>query len=232
MAPHSRLRVLVVDDEKDVNEMICLWLREMMIPDFDPIPALSLASAYAAVSSGTAFDGVILDRRLEDGDGLELLRFIRGGDATKHLPVIVLSGMDKEPEVIRGLEHGADEYLPKPCNYEMFRAKVRAVLRRNRPAAPTPTVTGPGFVLDPLNGRLTINGRVEKLEKKEAQILMILLRRPNVVHSAAFLCNEVWGTAKVPYNTLETRLSTLRRKLGAHAHLLETVRGSGYRILR
>lgn len=90
---------------------------------------------------------------------------------------------------------------------------------------------GPGFHLDPADGRLFVDGRVEHLEPKETELLAIFLRRPNIVHSSAFLRESVWGDGDFPNNSLESRMYTLRRKLGKRAEHIETVRGVGYRLL-
>ncbi|HEX4048310.1 MAG TPA: response regulator transcription factor [Elusimicrobiota bacterium] len=228
--PYSRLRVLVVDDEQCQNDLLCLWLREMLVPDFDPVPVLSLEAAYLALASG-AFDLALVDRCLGDGDGLALVRCIRGCEATRAIPVIIFSGLSAEKHVIDGLSRGADDYLSKPCTEELFRARVRAVLKRNREPATNWLMPGPGFELDPVKGRLFVDGRVEHLEPKEIELLLLLLRRPNVVHSAKFLCTEVWGNDTPARNTLESRLSSLRRKLGSVSDRLENVRGTGYRLV-
>lgn len=230
MPPPLRLRALVVDDEPLNNELIRTWLSDIPAPAFDSTPALSLAQARAELAR-KRFDVVLLDRTLGDGDGMELLRALRAKDDTRAIPVLIISGRKAEREIVSGLDHGADGYLPKPCTAEMFRAHLLAVLRRNRASDASPLIGGPGFQLDPADGRLIIDGRVEHLEPKETEILLILLRRPNVVHSTAFLHQEVWGGAVPPRNTLESRLSSLRRKLGRRSICLETIRGSGYRLL-
>jgi DNA-binding response OmpR family regulator len=224
------LKVLVVDDDRPNNDLIRTWLAGIPEPAFDSIPALSLAAARCELAR-ERFDAVLLDRTLGDGDGVELLRAIRSNKETRDLPVLILSGRDADREVITGLDRGADDYLSKPCTAEMFRAHLLAVLRRNRPLEKLPMIGGPGFQLDPVDGRLWVDGRVEHLEPKEAELLMILLRRPGVVHSAAYLHASVWGEVALPRNTLETRFSTLRRKLGRRASCLETIRGCGYRLL-
>ncbi len=230
MPPHTRVRVLVLDDDPGQNDLLCLWLKAITVPDFDPVSVHSLEAAYKALA-GDTFDLALLDRRLADGDGVEILRYIRNHRSTSAMPVVILSGMSQERQVIDGLERGADAYLPKPCSQELFRAHVLGALRRNRAPSSTRMMDGPGFQLDPVNGRLLVDGRVESLEPKETDILIMLLRRPNVVHSAAFLCSEVWGKDHPALNTLESRLSSLRRKLGARADRLENIRGVGYRLL-
>lgn len=231
MLPQARLRVLVAEDDHILNDLICQWVRDITSPDYEPVPAYSLAAASTAVKNKEV-DVLLLDRNLGDGDGVTLLRALRADPAKRHLPVIIMSGMSREKEVIEGLTHGADEYLPKPCSEAMFRARFLAVVNRHRTPRSSSVVDGPGFYLDRLDGRLYVDSRVEHLEPKESMILQLLLRRPNVIHSAHFLCEEVWGKAVLPHNTLETRLSSLRRKLGDRSTCLETIRGVGYRLLK
>lgn len=229
MPAQARLRALVVDDNETHNDLVALWLRNIQAPSFEPVLVDNCAAAYRALAD-QSFDVAILDRVLGDGTGMEILQRIRGRGETKDLPVVFLSGLDKEREVILGLERGADEYLAKPCTEELFRARLLALLRRNRRGGAA-LVSGPGFELDPADGRLLVDGRSEHLEPKEIEILLLLLRRPNVIHSAETLHSAVWGKARTPRNTLESRLSSLRRKLGAQAGCIENVRGSGYRLL-
>lgn len=230
MPARPRLKALVVDDDPLNNDLLRLWLAGIAEPAFTSVPALSLAAARRELARGR-FDAVLLDRILGDGDGMELLRFIRSNKEIRDLPVLIISGRKAEREVIFGLQRGADDYLAKPCTEEMFRARLFAALRLNRAPEKSPLIDGPGFQLDPVDGRLLVDGRVERLEPKEAEILMILLRRPGVVHSASFLHETVWGESGYSPNTLETRVSTLRRKLGRRAACIETIRGCGYRLL-
>lgn len=231
MPPHPRLKVLVLDDEPHSNSLFCLWLDSIPFPKFEAVSALSLAQAYAALE-GDSFQLAVLDRRLSDGDGVEALQRIRSNPDTSDMPVIILSALSAEQHVIQGLQRGADDYLPKPCTAELFCARVLALMRRQcRSASPERMIEGPGFRLDALGARLYVDGRVEHLEPKEAELLLLFLRRPNVVHAAAHLFREVWKEERAPRNTLESRLSSLRRKLGSQAGRLETIRGSGYRFV-
>ena len=223
------LRALVADDDRLINDMICLWLKDILVPSIEPIPAYTYETTRNLIERGKP-DIIILDRNLGDGDGAVLLRRIRENPTTSAVPVVILSGHAREREVIDGLTRGADDYITKPCTSELFRARLLAVLRRNRPTSNrSPLIDGPGFKLDPVDGRLLVEGRVEHLEPKETEILLLLLRRPNVVHSAEFIRNEVWCQSEIPHNSLESRLSSLRRKLGEKSTCLETVRGAGIR---
>lgn len=220
----------MVDDDQLNNDLIRLWLDGIPAPVFDSIPALSLAAARRELAR-VSFDAVILDRILGDGDGMELLRSIRSNKVTRDLPVLILSGRKADHEVISGLRNGADDYLAKPCTVEMFRARLFAALRLNRTDGKPGLLGRPGLQLDPADGRLFVDGRVEHLEPKETAVLAIFLRRPDVIHSAVFIYETVWGEDEGPRNTLESRLCTLRRKLGSRASRLETIRGCGYRLL-
>lgn len=232
MPPTPRLRILVADDDQLLNGLICEWLLGILVPPFEPIPAYSYNIARNHIERGR-LDAVLLDRNLGDGDGTTLLRRIREKPETSHLPVVILSGLTREREVIDGLSRGADDYIPKPCSEEMFRARLLAVLSRNRPRSSAPRlIEGPGFELDPMDGRLFVDGRVEHLEPKETEILLLLLRRPNVIHSADFIRREVWCRAEIPRNSLESRLTSLRRKLGSRARCLENIRREGWRLLK
>jgi two-component system alkaline phosphatase synthesis response regulator PhoP len=231
MRVETTLKILVVEDDPYQGEILGRWLSRMHDPVLVPVLAHSLAAALGVLSE-RCVDAVVLDRLLGDGDGLTLLGVIRRHKRLRNLPVLLVSGLIASREVVVGLTRGADDYLSKPLSLEVFSARLLAVLRRCRPEATTvELLQGPGFRLDAADGRLLIDGRVEHLEPKEAALLAALLRRQNVILSADALRESAWGGAEQARNTLETRLYTLRRKLGARSACLETIRGKGYRLL-
>jgi DNA-binding response OmpR family regulator len=230
MGSGRAFKILVVEDDPQQAEILRRWLGLMRAPSFEPVLAASLSAALAALSKNR-FDVVLLDRVLGDGDGQTLLGVIRRHRSLRDLPVFLMSGLCKDKDIAAGLTRGADEYLSKPMSLEVLTARLLSVMRRCRPEAlDLKIVDGPGFRLD-VAGRLLLGERVERLEPKEAELLAVLLHRPNMIHSADDLREMVWGESVQPRNTLESRLYTLRRKLGVHAARLETIRGRGYRFL-
>lgn len=180
------------------------------------------------------FDLVVLDRRLPDGDGLDVLRHLRmRGD---HTPVLVLSARGEADDRVTGLEDGADDYVVKPFSPRVLMARVRAVMRRNaEEAAPAPTNR-----IERLDGRLVIDadrhvvtvcGDVIDLTVTEFGILAHLAQRPGFVRTRDQIIAAVHGRNVVlSSRTIDVHVTALRKKLADLAGCVETVRGVGYRF--
>jgi DNA-binding response OmpR family regulator len=177
-------------------------------------------------------DLVILDLGLPDVDGHQVLRMIR---AVSRIPVIVATARDEEPEIIRALDGGADDYLVKPFSAAQLEARIRAVLRRSAGATPAATPIRIGALeLHPAARTVSLDGRPVNLTPKEFELLHYLAERPGQVVGKRELLAEIWH---LPYGgadkTVDVHLSWLRRKLGESAHApryLHTVRGVGVRL--
>ena len=177
-------------------------------------------------------DVVVLDLGLPDVDGTQVLGMIRGISA---VPVIVATARDDENEMVRVLDLGADDYVVKPFSAEQLEARLRAVLRRGRPADdPDPALTVGGLAIDRSTRVVMLDGEPLDLTKMEFDLLAYLAARVGTVVSKRELLSEVW---QLPYGgsdkTVDVHLSWLRRKLGesaAEPRLLQTVRGVGVRL--
>jgi DNA-binding response OmpR family regulator/HPt (histidine-containing phosphotransfer) domain-containing protein len=222
-------RILVVDDDLVQVDVVSFLLRRA---GFEPITELDAASAIRQFEEQQP-DLVILDVRLGDADGLDLLRRFRRERPA--VPILMLTAATEEEDKVRGFELGADDYLAKPFGHRELIARVRALLRRGaRPAteAPLPQrVTVGPVVLDPLAHEVTRDGVRIDLTPTEFRLLQSLMARPNAVVPARTLLKEVWGhqdmTAR---NVLRVTASRLRAKLEntpAAPQLLLTVPGEG-----
>jgi DNA-binding response OmpR family regulator len=177
-------------------------------------------------------DVVVLDLGLPDVDGTQVLGMIRGISA---VPVIVATARDDENEMVRVLDLGADDYVVKPFSAEQLEARLRAVLRRGRPADdPDPALTVGGLSIDRSTRVVTLDGQPLDLTKMEFDLLAYLAGRAGRVVSKRQLMAEVW---QQPYGgadkTVDVHLSWLRRKLGetaAEPRYLQTVRGVGVKL--
>jgi two-component system, OmpR family, KDP operon response regulator KdpE len=178
-------------------------------------------------------DVVVLDLGLPDVDGTQVLGMIRGISA---VPVIVATARDDENEMVRVLDLGADDYVVKPFSAEQLEARLRAVLRRGRPADdPDPALVVGGLSMDRSTRVVTLNGEPLDLTRMEFDLLAYLAGRAGRVVSKRQLMAEVW---QQPYGgadkTVDVHLSWLRRKLGetaAEPRYLQTVRGVGVKLV-
>jgi DNA-binding response OmpR family regulator len=218
--------VLFVEDETSISGPFSSALTR---EGFDPVVCGTLSEARAWLASDTP-DLVLLDLMLPDGDGRDLAREIR---ARSELPIIMLTARGTELERVVGLELGADDYVVKPYSGAEVVARMRAVLRRARPAAPADVVVGPVRV-ELGARRVFVDGAEVVLSRKEFDLLAELVRHAGEVVTREDLIARVWdenwfGSTK----TLDVHVGWLRGKLGDAAsapRLLHTVRGVGFRF--
>lgn len=216
--------ILVVEDDLRLAQLLERCLRE------EGYQAACTADGLTAWSmcQSARFDLIILDLMLPGLDGLELLKRLRSsGDNT---PVLVLTARDAPADVVAGLRQGADDYITKPFDVDVFLARVRAALRRG--PAPQPVVLRAGPVeLHTGLREARIGGSAVALTRTEYALLELLMRRRGRVVSRDTLLSEVWGIDRdVTGNTLEAFIRSLRAKLhaGSGRRLIRTVRGVGY----
>ncbi|GAA0367219.1 response regulator transcription factor [Microbispora corallina] len=175
-------------------------------------------------------DVVVLDLGLPDLDGAEALKMLR---AISDVPVIVATARDDEAEIVRLLRDGADDYLVKPFSGDHLNARLEAVLRRARAAAPSRVVRVGGLVVDADRREARLDGTALDLTRREFDLLAYLCARPDRVVSRKELLTEVWRQSYGDDQTIDVHLSWLRRKLGESAsrpRYLHTVRGVGVRL--
>ena len=222
-------RILIVEDEAPIRE----GLRDRLTREgFRVSEADSVAAGRRALQ--TAVDIIILDRRLPDGDGLELLRSLRRDGATT--PVIVLSALGQTDDRIDGLERGADDYVTKPFHLGELVARTRAVLGRTRAGQPREgsRLRFGEFEIN-IAARLLRRGRREvPISKLEFDLLLYFARNPDRAISRHELLNQVWGYDKYPTTrTVDYHVLALRKKIepknGQPRHLV-TVHRVGYRF--
>ncbi|GAA2170886.1 MULTISPECIES: response regulator transcription factor [Actinomadura] len=217
------MRVLVVEDERLLADAIAEWLR-------DEAHAVDLAhdGASALERAGVNdYDVVVLDRNLPVVHGDDVCRELVAGGAGAR--VLMLTAAAEITDRVAGLGLGADDYLTKPFAFPELAARVLALGRRSRPAAP-PTLRRAGITLDPARREVFRDGRYVPLARKEFAVLTELLRADGAVVSAEQLLEKAWDEHADPF-TGAVRLTVLklRRKL-AEPPVIETVKGAGYRI--
>lgn len=221
--------ILVVEDEPAIQELIAVNLQRAghVVLRADDGEA-AMAKVRAAVP-----DLILLDWMLPGVSGLQLARRFRADARTRDVPIIMLTARAEEVDKVAGLEAGADDYITKPFSPRELMARIKAVLRRRAPQMTEDVVDIGGLCLDPLTHRLTGDGRPIVLGPTEFRLLHFFMTHPERVHSRAQLLDQVWGDhVFVEERTVDVHIRRLRSALEAsgHAHLVQTVRGSGYRF--
>ena len=226
-------RILVVEDEPAIAELLAINLRHA---GYEVALAADAAQAQAAVDRALP-DLVLLDWMLPGQSGLALARLWRGDARTRPLPIIMLTARAEEADKLAGLDGGVDDYVTKPFSPKELLARVRAVLRRKAPQALDEAVELGGLLLDPATRRVsaTVEGQVRlaKIGPTEFRLLHFLMTHPERVHSRGQLLDRVWGDhVFIEERTVDVHIKRLREALQPLqcAHLVETVRGAGYRI--
>jgi two-component system phosphate regulon response regulator PhoB len=226
-------RILVVEDEPAIAELVAINLRHA---GYEVALAADAESAMKQVDQALP-DLVLLDWMLPGQSGLVLARAWRGEARTKQLPIIMLTARAEESDKLAGLDGGADDYLTKPFSPKELLARMRAVLRRRAPQALDDAVEIAGLTLDPATRRVTREVSGTSLEAKvgptEFRLLHFLMTHPERVHSRTQLLDRVWGDhVFIEERTVDVHIKRLREALAPLqcAHLVETVRGAGYRL--
>jgi len=220
----SQAHLLVVEDEVRLLNSLCRGLGEA---GFAVLSAGSAEAAARAVADGE-FDAIVLDLRLPDRDGLELLRELRAaGNAT---PVLILTARGALDERVAGLDSGADDYLAKPFAFPELIARIRALVRR-RGATPQPILRIADLEFDTIKRRARRGSHELNLSPKEAMLLELLMRNAEQTVTRAMIAETVWGAGYNDFtNLIEVFVNRLRQKIaGAGGEpLIATVRGVGY----
>jgi len=217
------LRILVVEDEPQIANFLRVGL------GYEGFSVAVAEDGYGALAELKRFKPqlVILDLMLPGIDGMELAKRMREDSG---LMIIMLTARDQVEDRIAGLRAGADDYLVKPFDFEELVARIHAVTRRRLSPEAGILKAGP-ITLDQERHLVTLNGSAVELTVKEYDLLLLFLRHVGRVLSRRFILDQVWGHEFYDENNVEVYVRYLRRKLGdPEHHLIETVRGVGYRL--
>ena len=221
--------IYIVEDDSSIRELEQYALQSN---GYETTGCEDAASFWAALRSGRP-DLVILDVMLPDEDGYQILAKLRADPACAATPVIMVTAKTSEIDVVKGLDHGADDYLCKPFGIMEFISRVRAVLRRAAAAAPAPAASTLRFgdiVLDDVSRTVRVGGVPVELTFKEFELLRLFLQHPGMAFTRDQLMEKVWGTDYYgETRTIDMHIRTLRQKLGPCGEHIATVRGVGYR---
>jgi two-component system, OmpR family, response regulator MprA len=218
----SPVAVLLVDDDASIRRML---ERTLAAEGYD-VAAVSDGGAAMAAVERSVPDAIVLDVAMPGLDGLSVTRRLRGKGLA--VPILLLTARDALEERVAGLDAGADDYLVKPFEARELAARLRALLRRNRP--PAEQLAYADLLLEPGTGTALRAGRDLALTRREAELLELLLRNPRSVVTREIALEEVWGgEGEASLNVVDRYVAYLRRKLG-EPPLIQTVRGLGFRL--
>ena len=222
-------RVLIVEDEPDIRELVVHHLKR---EGYQVSAASSGEEALRQVQAAPP-DLVILDLMMPAMDGLEVCRRLRQDPATASLPIVMLTAKGDEIDRVLGLEIGADDYVVKPFSPKELLARVRAVLRRSRPAPGAAPLTLGALVIDLGTHTASVDGLALALTPKEFDLLRALVEARGRVLSREFLLDRVWGysrASEIESRTVDVHVRRLRVKLGPEGRRILTVKSVGYRL--
>ncbi len=229
MEPDLLKRILVVDDEPDVTELLDYKFKQAgyaVRALNDPLRAVGLARDFRP-------DLIILDVMMPELTGIQLLRMFRADALLQDTPVIFVTAKGETVDKVRGLESGADDYVTKPFDSRELMLRAQALLRRAKSAAAAPStrLASGALVLDIERHEVTAGGKEVELTATEFKLLRLLLERKGRVQSREELLSDVWNySPDLETRTVDTHVRRLREKLGSAADVIETVRGVGYRV--
>lgn len=229
MSEATPKRILVIDDEADVTELVAYHLRAK------GYQVESLNNPNGSIGAARTFepDLVILDVMMPDLNGVQICRMLRADPKLKEVPVIFLTAKAEEADRIQGLETGADDYICKPFSTKELMLRVQSILRRTGEATvESPKMLQAGQIrMDVDRHEVSVSGQVIELTATEFKLLRLLMERRGRVQTREHLLINVWNyETEIETRTVDTHVRRLREKLGGEADWIETIRGVGYRL--
>ena len=219
--------VLIVEDEAPIAELIAVNLRHN---GMQPVCAMDSETAQRELDAVLP-DVILLDWMLPGESGLSLARKWRKDARTKAVPILMLTARGDEADRVAGLDAGADDYIVKPFSTKEMLARIRAVLRRRAPEHAGGSISVGALLLDAATHRVSYDGQQIKIGPTEFKLLHYLMQNAERVHSRGQLLDKVWGDhVFIEERTVDVHVKRLREALGAGGALVETVRGTGYRL--
>ena len=222
-------RILIVEDEQAIREMVCLALEQA---GFECLQAADTGAAQRHILAGLP-DLILLDWMLPGMSGIDYARKLRHDKLTQEVPIVMLTARTQEEDKVRGLDTGADDFITKPFSPRELVARIKALLRRTAPRATDEPVEVNGLALDPVTHRVLAGEKKLSLGPMEFRLLHFFMTHPERVHSRTRILDSVWGAnVYVEERTVDVHIRRLRKALGASGHesLIQTVRGAGYRL--
>jgi two-component system, OmpR family, phosphate regulon response regulator PhoB len=221
--------ILIVEDEPAIQELVAYTCSSN---GYSVRRADSVRAAREAIGAELP-DMVLLDWMLPDRPGVELLQDLRTADRTRALPVIMLTARGSEADRVVGLDTGADDYVVKPFSPRELASRIRAVFRRRAPQHSGEAVEYGPITIDPARHEVRAGGKPVRIGLAEFKLLSFLVSHPDRVFSRTQLLDSVWGDhVFIEERTVDVHVLRLRKALAPFdaQHLVQTVRGMGYRL--
>ncbi|MFQ2455623.1 phosphate regulon transcriptional regulator PhoB [Aeromonas caviae] len=222
-------RILVVEDEAPIREMLCFVLEQK---GYETVEAEDYADGLAKVREPYP-ELIVLDWMMSGGSGIQFLKQLKQDEMTRQIPVVMLTARGEEEDKVRGLEAGADDYITKPFSPKELTARLHAVMRRVSPTSVDEVIEVQGLKLDPVSHRVSAEEKALDMGPTEFKLLHFFMTHPERVYSREQLLNNVWGTnVYVEDRTVDVHIRRLRKAIEetGHDRLIQTVRGAGYRF--
>src|SRR6266516_4128709 len=227
METGSGRKILIIEDESDVADLLTLNLRKA---GFRTSTAADGASGLQKARDDRP-DFIILDLMLPKLSGLEVCKILKSDNATSHTPILMLTARAEEIDRIVGLEFGADDYVTKPFSPREVVLRIGAIMRRADAREEEQHLAAGPIMIDGARHEVSVNGKRVNLTSLEFKLLQTLMQRRGRVQARDRLLNDVWGYESViDTRTVDTHVRRLRKKLGKAADVIESVRGFGYRL--
>jgi two-component system phosphate regulon response regulator PhoB len=224
-----KANILIVEDESPILELLALNISQA---GYNPLRAISAEHAEKLISEALP-DIILLDWMLPGMSGIDFAKKLRSNALTKTIPIIMLTARSDELDKVKGLEVGADDYITKPFSPRELNARIKAVLRRKAPELTEDLLKINGLELDPVSHRVTGNNKPLEMGPTEFRLLHFFMSNPERVYSRSQLLDKVWGSQIfIEDRTVDVHIRRLRNILAQsqHENLIQTVRGSGYRL--
>jgi two-component system alkaline phosphatase synthesis response regulator PhoP len=224
----TRERILVVDDEEDLLELVNYNLSR----EGFRVECVATGEAALAAARKNLPDLIVLDLLLPSVDGLEICRRLKADEKTRHIPIIMLTAKSEESDMVTGLELGADDYMTKPFSPRVLLARVRAILRRKaKQASDDVVIQVRELVIHPGRHEVLVGGKPLELTYTEFRLLHFLARKAGWAFTRSQIVDAVKGEDyPVTERSVDVQVAGLRKKLGDLGRYIETVRGVGYRF--
>ena len=221
--------ILIVEDETAIREMVRFAVARA---GFEPREAADAHQAEVLIADRIP-DLILLDWMLPGTSGIDLARRLRRAESTRAVPIILLTARGEEEDKVRGFEVGVDDYVTKPFSPRELVARMWAVLRRASPEGGEDRIELGDLLLDTASQRVRIGGEELHLGPTEFRLLRFFMTHPERVYSRSQILDRVWGgNVYIEERTVDVHIRRLRKALepSGHDHVLQTVRGSGYRF--
>ena len=220
--------IYLVEDDESIRELVVYTLNSQGLE----AEGFELPSVFWKAVEKKIPDMVLLDIMLPEEDGLEILKKLRKRSDTRQLPIAMLTAKGSEYDTVKGLDSGADDYIPKPFRMMELVSRVKALLRRTGHGEEEDQIYEFGcLTVSKQRHQVKVDGEEVILTIKEFEMLLLLLSNPGIVFTRAQLLDKIWGYQfDGESRTVDVHVRTLRQKLGKAGQYIETVRGMGYKM--